>query len=110
MLSQFLIEKDDSGAYMQMFGLNGVGGVPSLAGVPFAIIPTLATAPTDDDIALYFGNLRQAYRAVQWGGSYMKRDELTYFSNGVFEYAMAKFAGGRVINTEALVGLKIKAA
>ena len=108
-LSQFLIEKDTTGAYMQMFGLNGVGGVPSLAGVPFAIIPTLETAPTAGDIALHYGNLRQAYRAVQWGGSYMKRDELTYFSNGVFEYAMAKFSGGRVINTEALVGLKVKA-
>jgi HK97 family phage major capsid protein len=108
-LSKFLIEKDTTGAYLQMFGLNGIGGVPSLAGVPFAIIPTLATVPVAGDIALYYGNLRQAYRAVQWGGSFMKRDELTHFSHGVFEYAMARFAGGRVINTEALVGLTIKA-
>jgi len=92
-----------------MFGLNGIGGVPSLAGVPFAIIPTLAIAPTAGQIALYYGNLRQAYRAVQWGGSFMKRDEITHFSNGVFEYAMARFAGGRVINTEALTPLVIKA-
>lgn len=108
-LSQFLIEKDNEGAYLQMFGLNGIGGVPSLAGVPFAIIPTLAETPATGDIALYFGNLRQAYRGVQWGGSFMKRDEITHFSNGVFEYAMARFAGGRVVNTEALVPMIIKA-
>lgn len=107
-LAEFLLEKDSTGAYLQVFGLNGIGGVPTLAGQQFAIIPTLPTLPTAGQIALYFGNLREAYRGVQWGGSYMKRDEITHFSNGVFEYAMAKFAGGRVINTEALVSLKVK--
>lgn len=109
-LSQILTEKDlDGGFLFQMIAMTGIGGVPTIAGKPYAIIPSLAGAPTAGQRALYYGNLRRAYRAVQWGGSFMKRDETTYFSNGVFEYAMARMAGGRVINTEVLAALTIKA-
>lgn len=107
-LAQFLIEKSSTGEYLQVFGLNGLNNVPTLAGKGFAIIPTLATAPTSGQVALYFGDLKQAYRGVRWSGSYLKRDEITSFSNGVFEYAMAQFFGGQVVNEEAIVTLNIK--
>ncbi|MFA9204165.1 MAG: phage major capsid protein, partial [Flavobacteriales bacterium] len=109
-LSQILTEKDLEGGYLfQMIALNGIGGFPSIAGKPYAIIPSLAGAPTSGQRAVYYGNLQRAARYVQWGGSFMKRDETTHFSHGVFEYAMARMAGGRVINTEVLAALTIKA-
>jgi HK97 family phage major capsid protein len=108
-LANFLVEKSTgSGEYMQMFGLNGIDKVPTIAGREFVIIPTLATAPTTGQPVLYFGDMREAYTAARWKGSYIKRDALTAFSNGFVKLGIASFAGGLVVNDEALISLNVK--
>lgn len=98
---------DQAGQYLWMPGLNGPAG-NTLNGYPYILansMPDIAGGA----FSIAFGDFRRGYTIVDRTGMIIVRDEYTQKKKAIVEITMNRWNTGRVMLTEAIKLLKIKA-
>jgi HK97 family phage major capsid protein len=104
-LVQLLTEKDGNGLPIWQPGVNG-SLMPTLAGKQYVILDEMDTTVAANTLPIVYGDLKQAYAVVLSTKAHTMRDDLSGFAEGYVEFGYATYAGGQVVNDEAIVALK----
>lgn len=106
--------KDANNQYIYGNGPNGAMGmtlgqpVATIAGVPVILMQDMPDVGAGNKpIALI--DPQEAYMIVDRVGMSVVRDDLTLASNDEVKFVMKRRVGGKVINTEAVIGLTVAA-
>lgn len=105
-LAQIRVLKTTTGEYLWQAG-NLQGGIPNvLNGEAYSVLPDM------DDIAansypVAYGDFQRAYEIVLRKGISSIRDIYSLKSSGLVEFMFNKRLGGKLVNKEALVKMKI---
>ncbi|MEN3239040.1 phage major capsid protein [Methylobacterium ajmalii] len=100
--------KNAQGDYLWQAAL-AAGQPPSILGRPVLEAPDMPN-PTAGSTPIIFGDFATGYLIADRVGLEIKTDELTGWNNGIVKVLARRRVGGRVIEGDALVKLKLKAA